>query len=287
MNADEKQLLEDVFARVPGAFEQLLQRYRALVFSVFHSPGFDVPRDQLDDLFQSFVVALASRDFRKLRSFEGRNDCSLATFLQVVATRFALDERRRWRRQPRGVGEAGRDADEPGLELADPDAPAPDRTSLDQERLDIFYNLLFSLDWKRISAVLWVFRGVPRERIAEVMATSRANIDALYKRAKDQMAELYGQGAFRRPGRRADPEVLTAAVSERLTALLPVPTRRLDEALLRPGGKRLALLGLVLLDYPRFLASRSELARLADVPPEELEQASLGVLDEVCRRVGA
>jgi RNA polymerase sigma factor (sigma-70 family) len=283
---DEKELLDQIFAGEPGAFEALLARYRGLIFAIISAPGFDFPRDYLDDIFQSFVVALSRNDYRKLRSFEGRNAATLATFLQVVATRFALDERRRWRRQPRGRGEAGRDDDDPSWEVEDADGATPDQPSLDREQIDTFHNLLFSLDWKRVSAVLWVFRDVPRERIAEVMSTSRANIDALYKRAKDQMARFYAEGNYRRKGRSADPAVLCPAVVERLEILLRHPGQALSGALLRPGAKRRALLGLVLLDYPRYLCSTAELARMGKVPKERIAALAADVLDEVLVRLG-
>lgn len=286
MNPQEEQLLAQVFSGEPGAFEALLERYRALIYSVFWSPGFDFPRDYHDDLFQGFVVKLAAKDFHKLRAFEGRNSCSLATFLQVVATRYALDERRRWRRQPRALGVGGGDDDRLPFEHADPRAPLPERPSLDREQADAFHNLLFSLDWKRVSAVLWVFREVSREQIAEVMGTSRANIDALYKRAKDQMTLLFSQGSYRRRAREVDPAVLTPAVEARLRTLLATPSRTLFDAVLQAGAKRRALLGLVLLDYPRYRASQAELARLAKVRADEVEPLCLSVLDELLARLG-
>ncbi len=281
MHADEKDLLERIFAAEPGAFEELLARYRALIYSVFVSPGFDFPRDMLDDLFQSFVVALSRKDYHKLRAFEGRNACSLATFLQVVATRFALDERRRLRRQPRARGTADRGDDEPNYEIEDEAAAPPDSASLEKERADAFHNLLFSLDWKRISAVLWVFRDISRERIAEVMSTSRANIDALYKRAKDQMARLYADGAYSRAERRPHADVLTPAVAEALRRLVRTPTPLLLEALLQPGAKRRALLGLVLIDYPQYLCTLGELAKLTKERPANVESECLSVLEGV------
>ena len=284
MNVDEKELLEAVFSGQSGAFERLLERYRPLIYSVFASPGLDFPRDFHDDLFQSFVLALRNGDYRKLRAFEGRNACSLATFLQVVATRFALDERRKFRRQPRGYGEAGREDDEPTHDVVDPRENNPAAPSLDREQKDIFHNLLFSLDWKRISAVLWVFRDVQRERIADVMATSRANIDALYKRAKDQMSDLYAEGEYSRLPRLPDLTVLTPAVSQCLRDLLAVPPETLQEALLQPGAKRRALLGLVLILYPRFNCTRRELARLAKLPEERVEEECLAVLREAAVR---
>jgi DNA-directed RNA polymerase specialized sigma24 family protein len=236
-------------------------------------------------MFQSFVVALRRIDYGMLRSFVGRNAATLATFLQVVATRFALDERRRWRRQPQGRGEAGRDDDEYSFEAEDAEGPAPDQPSLDREQTDIFHNLLFSLDWKRVSAVLWVFREVPRERIAEVMSTSRPNIDALYKRAKDQMARFYAEGSYRRRGRTADPEVLVPGVVDLLQRLLRHSGRELTEALLQPGAGRRALVGLVLLDYPRFLCSTAELARMARARKPDVPALAREVLEEVLVRV--
>ncbi len=284
MKPDEKAMLEAVFEGHEGAFEALLDRYRALIYSVFYGPPFDFPNDYVDDLYQSFVIALTNRDYRKLRAFEGRNNCSLATFLQIVATRFALDERRKWIRHPRGRGLAGRDDDELTYEHEDPDAVRPDEPMLDQERLDTFHNLLFSLDWKRISAVLWVFKGITRETIAEVMATSRANIDALYKRAKDQMADLFAQGAGVSRTRQPDPAVLTPEVRAYLEALLPVSNKTIHEALLKPGAKRHALLGLVLAGYPRYMASKAEIDKLSgsrDAMPECLQ-----VLEEMARHAG-
>lgn len=279
MKEDEKALLQDVFSGSQGAFEAFLERYRALIYSVFYGKGFDFPRDYIEDLYQAFVLALTKDDYHKLRAFTGRNNCSLATFLQIVATRFALDELRKWKRHPRGRG-MDPDGDTPGFEQPAPEESGPVAVNLEGEQGDIFHNLLFSLDWKRISVVLWVFEGVQRELIAEVMDTSRANIDALYKRAKDQMTQLYAEGNYSRRRREPDDQVLTPAVSEALRELLTVPVERLREALLQPGARQRALVGLILMRYPRFLCSEREMARLGGDP------AAIGsVLDELAGRV--
>ena len=282
MEKDDKLLLDQVLRREPGAFEAFLDRYRSLIFSVFYGKGFGFPRDYMEDVYQSFVLALSRNDYHKLRAYQGRNNCSVATFLQIVATRFALDELRKWKRHPRGRGNPATE-DDPEMEVEDPRGEDPLSENLDQEQLDMFHNLLFGLEWKRISAVLWVFRGVSRERVADVMATSRANIDALYKRAKDQMTERFSEGNFARTARDPDPEVLTGDVKAALRELLPVPLRKLHEGLLVDGSKRRALLGLVLLEYAHFRCTRAELARLADT--EDVTAACLEVLEELRERV--
>jgi hypothetical protein len=77
---------------------------------------------------------------------------------------------------------------------------------------------------------------------------------------------------------------LTPAVRTALRDLLDVPQSDLQECLLQNGAKRRALLGLVLILYPRFNANRRELARLAKVPEDGVEAECLSVLSEVASR---
>jgi RNA polymerase sigma factor (sigma-70 family) len=283
MDTDEKVLLQKVIHREPGAFEAFLDRYRSLIFSVFYGKGFAFPRDYMEDVYQSFVLALTRNDYHKLRAYQGRNNCSLATFLQIVATRFALDELRKWKRHPRGRGNVVTDDEEYELEVEDHRDIDPVSENLANEELDIFHNLLFGLEWKRISVVLWVFRAISRERVADVMDTSRANIDALYKRAKDQMTQRFAEGSYSRNSREADPEVLTPAVRDLLRPLLVVPSRQLQQALLQPAAKGRAILGLALLEYGHFRCSAAEIGRLAGKEP--LQEVCESVLSELHQRV--
>ena len=262
MKADEKDLLERVIGEQPGAFDEFLERYRALVYSVLYGKGFGFPSDYMDDIYQSFVVALTKDNYRKLRAFQGRNNCSLATFLQVVTTRFALDELRKWKRHPRGRGLAGMDDDELVVEVADPHGNTPLQENLESERIDLFHNLLFALEWKRISVVLWVFRGIARETVAEMMDTSRANIDALYKRAKDQMAAAFAEGDYSTERREEDPRVLTPEIQRLRRRLLGAPPQDLNRALLQPAVKQKAVIGLIMANYSHCKITLEELERL-------------------------
>lgn len=282
MDLNDKALLKLVLEHKPGAFEAFLERYRSLMFSVLYGKGFGFPRDYIEDIYQSLILALSRRDYHRLRSFEGRNNCSVATFLQVVTTRFALDELRKWKRHPRGRGQGGEE-ERLDLQIEAPSGAGPLSESLGQEELDLFHNLLFALDWKRVSVVLWVFRGIAREKVAETMDTSRANIDALYKRAKDQMTQRFADGAYAKHRRESDPQVLSPRVRELLRPLLVVPTGVLREALLQPASKRRALLGLVLLEYPHFLCSAEEIQRLAEKEPGP--EVCVSVLEELSERV--
>ncbi|GJM21931.1 MAG: hypothetical protein DHS20C15_18460 [Planctomycetota bacterium] len=284
MKPDEQALIDSVLAREDGAFDAFLDRYRSLFYSVLYGKGFAFPRDYVEDVYQSLILAITKDDYRKLRAFTGRNNCSLATFLQVVTTRFALDELRKWKRHPRGRGREA-DPDDSVLQVEDPRPHGPVDENLSQERIDIFHNLLFALEWKRISVVLWVFRGVTRERIADVMSTSRANIDALYKRAKDQMTQRFADGEYSSGHREPDDDLLVPDVESRLVELLQHPTSKLQEALLVDDSKQRALIGLLLLRYPEYRVSLEELGRID--PKGTPVATAISVLDDLLARMQA
>ena len=85
-------------------------------------------------------------------------------------TRFALDELRKWKRHPRGRGNITVDDEEFELDVEDHRDIDPVSENLANEELDIFHNLLFGLEWKRVSVVLWVFRAA-HQVITSVTAT--------------------------------------------------------------------------------------------------------------------
>ena len=99
--------------------------------------------------------------------------------------------------------------------------------------------------------------------VADVMATSRANIDALYKRAKDQMARAFAQGEHSTARREADPRLLTPAIQRLRRDLLDTSPPDLNRALLQPATKERAVMGLVMSNYDRFKVSLEEMEQLA------------------------
>jgi RNA polymerase sigma-70 factor (ECF subfamily) len=94
-------LLAAFLAGRPGAADALVGRYRPLVraalarFLALRCRG---RLDLAEDLTHEVFVALLHDDGAKLRGFEGRNGCSLAGWLRVVAVRLAIDRLRRDRR---------------------------------------------------------------------------------------------------------------------------------------------------------------------------------------------
>lgn len=82
-----------------GAWEQFVRRYSNLIWSAIHrtfrASSFFYAAEDAEDLFGAVFLSLVEHDFRSLREFQGRNNCSLSTWLTVVAARRTIDHMRR------------------------------------------------------------------------------------------------------------------------------------------------------------------------------------------------
>jgi RNA polymerase sigma factor (sigma-70 family) len=81
--------------------EQFVRRFSRLVFSAIHgvvkSKNAVLSEQDIEDLHSTVFVSFFEQRCRKLRQFEGRNGCSLASWVRMVAVRTVLDHLRRGR----------------------------------------------------------------------------------------------------------------------------------------------------------------------------------------------
>lgn len=90
----DKNLLDRCLARKAGAWEDFVDRYLGLVVHVVnHSAqarGVKLAQPDREDLCAEVLLAIVKDDFQLLRHFRGQ--CSLATYLTVVARRVSVRE---------------------------------------------------------------------------------------------------------------------------------------------------------------------------------------------------
>ena len=100
------ELLKSCIAGEPGSWKHLVDRFLRLFVHVVnhtaHARGVRLNPEDVDDLCAEVFLALLDRDYAVLRAFRG--ECSLATYLTVVARRVIVREMAR-RRMSDAIGQ--------------------------------------------------------------------------------------------------------------------------------------------------------------------------------------
>jgi DNA-directed RNA polymerase specialized sigma24 family protein len=95
---EDRELVSQCLAGHRKAAEMLVRRFSDLVYRSVqyaliarHLP---FSRHDLEDLHSTIFLRLFEHGCRKLRQYEGRNGCSLASWVRIVAVRAVLDHLR-------------------------------------------------------------------------------------------------------------------------------------------------------------------------------------------------
>lgn len=95
----DRELIEGCLAGDKTVSEAFVRHFSRLVFgtiqSVFKSKGALVDRYDIEDLHNTVFISFFEKRCKKLQLYEGRNGCSLATWVRMVTVRVVLDHLRR------------------------------------------------------------------------------------------------------------------------------------------------------------------------------------------------
>lgn len=138
----------------------------SVIFQQFGRPS---RKEEIEDICQDVFLALFDQDARKLRQYQGRNGCSLASWLRVVANRLTID---RLRREGRTIS-----LDDPNnieswwVREAQPDAkPGPEPQVEEAQRAARVRELIAQLPPKdQMFVQLFYFQGLPIEEVANTI----------------------------------------------------------------------------------------------------------------------
>ncbi len=181
----DRELLDACFDGNRIAQEEFINRFSKLVYYSIHRAfkvkGLAPGQEEVEDLFGDVFLSIFDSDFAKLRSFEGRNGCSLASWIRLIAGRKAIDHLRDKHRDKVGVSA---DYDTGHAERSDD--PDPEETFLDREREDILSAAIIRLPPEDLLFLnLYYEDEHPPERIAEILGVS---VNTVYSR-KHRMLE--------------------------------------------------------------------------------------------------
>jgi RNA polymerase sigma factor (sigma-70 family) len=77
------------------AWEEFLQKYSRLIYSYINSiiriKGHVFEPSVIEEIFQEIIASLIQNNFKKLKTYQGENSASLASWLRRVTINFSLD----------------------------------------------------------------------------------------------------------------------------------------------------------------------------------------------------
>jgi RNA polymerase sigma-70 factor (ECF subfamily) len=77
------------------SWSEFILRYSRLIYNYIYSvlsvKGRNIPTEQVEDIFQEIFQALIKDNYKKLSTYQGKNGCSLASWLRQVTINFTID----------------------------------------------------------------------------------------------------------------------------------------------------------------------------------------------------
>lgn len=187
---EDRQLLSKCFSGDRKASETLVREFSALVYGSVqytlmtrHVP---YNRQDLEDLHNTVFLRLFEQECKKLRQYQGKNGCSLASWIRMIAVRTVLDHLRKkgvdamvWQKKClplEDLPELKADEVEPGVEME----------KAEKERL--LREGMRSLPPRyRLFMKLHLEQGLPVAEVAEAMRLSVGNAYTLKHRAIEKL----------------------------------------------------------------------------------------------------
>jgi RNA polymerase sigma-70 factor (ECF subfamily) len=180
----DRALLQRCLTHEPGAWNDFVDRYLALIYHVIHHTAHlrstTLRPEDIEDLAAEILLQIVANDYAVLRNFQGKS--SLATYLTVVARRICVHElaRRAAAVQLRHVGD--------GHNLPEPEAPPAVEPGL--ESLEEVQKLLARLSRRARQVVrLYYLEGRSYEEISTELNIPVNSIGPILSRAKQVLRE--------------------------------------------------------------------------------------------------
>ncbi len=179
----DRNLLQRCLARKPRAWEDFVDRFPGLIMHVVHHSAqcrsIRLSSEDAEDLAADVFLALIDNDFAVLRRFRG--ECSLATYLTVVARRVVVRELLK-RRTTSSLSDSA-------SKLADPGSG--NGMSQHEERItnqEQVHRLLQLLDGKERDVVrMYHLEGLSYGEISKRLGVPENSIGPTLSRAREKM----------------------------------------------------------------------------------------------------
>jgi RNA polymerase sigma-70 factor, ECF subfamily len=177
------------------AWDEFITRYSRLIYNYIYSVldcgGADQTlRASADDIFQEIFVILSKDNFHKLKSYQARSGCTLASWLRVVTVNFTLSYARKFR-PAFSLEEREEDENGPKDIAVDPRISAKEKLHA-EDTLGHLRDCIGKLDTEdKYFLELHVNRSLGLERLCKLFRLSRGAIDMRKSRIIERLKACF------------------------------------------------------------------------------------------------
>lgn len=195
-HADDFRLLTKCINGDSEAWDIFVKRYAKLVYyaitKTMQSYSARLEQENIEDIFNSLFLSLLENDYKKLRQFEARNDCTLSSWVRLIAIRQTIDFLRKQRNY------LSLDDDrKPMIEECLPDTQiSVERRLEEKEQKRLVEEAVEDLPASdKLFLALYYEKGLPLERIADVMHVAVNTIYSKKKRIQEKIKKIIRDAA--------------------------------------------------------------------------------------------
>jgi RNA polymerase sigma factor (sigma-70 family) len=182
-----------------ATWDEFLEKYSRLIYNyirnALNTKGYSFTQDHTEDIFQDIFHSLIKDNFKKLRSFQGKNGCSLASWLRQVTINFTIDYLRKIK--PALPIEEER---EDGLSLKDmlaDSSPPATETLSSQENIAALEDCIEKLgNEDKYFLELYIHREIKLEDLKKVLKLSRGAVDMQKARIITRLRDCFKSKGF-------------------------------------------------------------------------------------------
>jgi RNA polymerase sigma-70 factor, ECF subfamily len=177
----ERALISRCIQGNKDAWQDFIRRYSSLVYymvqKVLYSGHCDAAREEIDDLHNDIFLSIIDNNGKKLRQYEGKNGCTVSSWVRIIAVRSTID----YLRRKRDTLSLSTEDTVRAVEQQSASSCTPLQNLEDRERRQLLQDAIADLPAKdQLFLKLFYYKETPPQEIAAILHSSTS---AVYSRA--------------------------------------------------------------------------------------------------------
>jgi RNA polymerase sigma factor (sigma-70 family) len=194
----ERALIAGCIQGNKDSWQDFICRYSSLVYyivrKILYSRHCDMAREEIDDLHNDIFLSIIANNGKKLRQYEGKNGCTVSSWVRVIAVRSTID----YLRKKRDTLSLSEDETTRAVEQQSAPLCSPLQSLEDGERKQLLQDAIAALPEKdQLFLKFFYYKETPPQEIAALLHSSTS---AVYSRANYLREKL--RGAFKKASKK-------------------------------------------------------------------------------------